>query len=411
MCVRRLAAGTVPITTEKQVAGLPSRRLIPSVLVALSCLVAGCRSSDEATLVTALADGPAQAAPATEPAPPRSFTMVAVGDVMLDRGVWRAMQRSGHDSIFARVRADVRAADITFANLECPLSTVGPHSPSEYCIFRADPGAVDVLLDGGIDVVALANNHTLNSGAEAMLQTIEHLDEAGVAYCGAARERARSWEPCLFDMDGLMLGFVACTDLSFEHGSWCKVDAEMTEFAGHLRAAKEQCDLLAVSVHWGNEYQKVPTQRHRDVAHAAIDAGADLIIGHHPHTLQGVGAYRAAPILYSCGNFVFDQREGERMESAVFHLRWTEGEGWELRMVPVWIPRSRCGPIYPESARAAKIIGRLATLSTDLGVPVTVRDNEGFATIPADDADEAAAERAPERARDGAQAAAAEQAG
>ncbi len=403
--------GTVSNTTAKQVGSLPLRRLIPLVLVVLSCLVAGCRSSDEATLAAALADDPVQTAPAAAPPPPRSFTMVAVGDVMLDRGVWRAIQRSGYESIFNRVREDLRAADITFANLECPLSTVGPHAPSEHCIFRADPSAVDVLLDGGIDVVALANNHTLNSGAEAMLQTIEHLGEAGVAYCGAAAERERSWEPCLFDMDGLVIGFVGCTDLSFEHGSWARVDSEMTEFAEHVRAAREQCDLLALSIHWGNEYQKVPTQRQRDVAHAAIDAGADLIIGHHPHTLQGVGSYRGAPILYSCGNFVFDQREGERMESAIFRLRWTEGEGWEIRMVPVWIPRSRCGPIYPESARAAKIINRLATLSADLGVPVTVTDNEGLVTIPVEDVGEAETEPAPERAREDAQPAAAEQTG
>jgi hypothetical protein len=82
---------------------------------------------------------------------------------------------------------------------------------------------------------------------------------------------------------------------------------------------------------------------------------------------------------------VFDQREGERMESAIFHLTWTEGKGWHIRMVPVWIPISRCRPIYPESSRAAKIINRLAGLSANLGVPVTVENNEGEATIPAGD--------------------------
>ncbi len=314
--------------------------------------------------------------------PPAEFTLTVVGDVMLDRTVWRRIQSNGTSSIFERVRADLRGADICFANLECPLSTVGPHAPSEYCIFRADPHAVDVLLDGGIDVVALANNHTLNSGTEALMQTMDHLDEAGVAYCGANRQRERSWEPCRFEVAGLLIGFIACTDLSFEHGSWCKVDDEMTDFARRVSAAKSGCDLLVVSIHWGNEYQKVPTDRQQRVAHAAIDAGGNLIIGHHPHTLQGVGEYRGSPILYSCGNFVFDQREGERMESAIFHLHYTEGERWQIRMDPVWIPRSRCGPIYPEPGRAAKIIKRLATLSANLGVPVTVTNNTGRASIP-----------------------------
>ena len=380
--------------------GLLTRSVAP-ILFALAVLCGGCAwlkgSTSEATAAGAVAGADATVeAPAPEPEP-RSFTMVAVGDVMLDRGVWRSIQSGGYQRILEKVRDDLGSADITFANLECPLATSGAHSPSD-CIFRADPRAVDVLLDGGIDVVTIANNHTLDAGTSGLMETLDNLDRAGVAYCGAAREREKAWKPCLFEVRGVMLGFVGCTDLSFQHGSWTKVDSELTEFAGHVRRAKEQCDLLVVTVHWGNEYQKTPTQRQRDVAGAAIEAGADLVIGHHPHTLQGVGEHLGAPILYSAGNFVFDQREGERMESAVFHLTWVEDEGWTIRMVPVWIPRSRCGPIYPEASRAAKIIDRLATLSANLGVPVTVRDNEGEAFIPVASPTEAAEEVEPDSA-------------
>ncbi len=373
-------------------------RFAAPILLALAVLSGGCAwlngSTSEATAAGTVtgADGLVEA-PAPEPEP-RSFTMVAVGDVMLDRGVWRSIQSGGYQRILEKVRDDLRSADITFANLECPLATSGAHAPTD-CIFRADPRAVDVLLDGGIDVVTIANNHTLDAGTSGLMETLDNLDRAGVAYCGAAREREDAWQPCRFEVRGVMLGFIGCTDLSFQHGSWCKVDSELTEFAQHVRDAKEQCDLLIVTVHWGNEYQKQPTQRQRDVAGAAIEAGADLVIGHHPHTLQGVGEHLGAPILYSAGNFVFDQREGERMESAIFHLTWVEDEGWTIRMVPVWIPRSRCGPIYPEPSRAAKIIERLATLSANLGVPVTVRDNEGEAFIPAASPTEAAGEVAP----------------
>ncbi|MFW5868930.1 MAG: CapA family protein [Armatimonadota bacterium] len=332
--------------------------------------------------------GVAQTAPPLpEPEPePRSFTMVAVGDVMLDRGVWRLIQANGFQSILKKVREDLRSADITFANLECPLATSGPHAPSD-CIFRADPRAVDVLLDGGVDVVTLANNHTLDAGVAGLMSTLDHLDRAGIAYCGAAREREAAWEPCLFEVNDVTLGFVGCTDLSFQHGSWAKVDDATTKFAERVRSAKEQCELLVVTLHWGNEYQSVPTERQRTVAHAAVEAGADLVIGHHPHTLQGIGSHHGSPILYSVGNFVFDQREGERMESAIFHLTWTEGEGWHIRAVPVWIPRSRMGPIYPDAARSAKIIERLAGLSANLGVPLSVERNEGEATIAAQDSD------------------------
>lgn len=370
---RRDAGPTIPS---------PLRRVCAVLLMVLvlsaALAMAGCRATRDnppgGEAVAAVTE------PAPPPPPPRSFTMVAVGDIMLDRTVGRRIAANGAESILARVRDELRAADVTFANLECPLAEEGAHAPHD-CIFRADPDTVQVLLDGGIDIVSLANNHTLNSGTGALMETIDHLEDAGMAYCGAARDRERAWEPRLLTVDRALLGFVACTDLSFEHGSMCKVGSDLEAFEARIADAKAQCELLVVSIHWGNEYQKVPTQRQRRVARAAIDAGADLIIGHHPHTLQGVGSYRGAPILYSCGNFVFDQREGERMESAIFHLTWHEEDGWQIRMVPVWIPIARCGPIYPDEARATKIIARLATLSGNLGVPVTVQGTEGLARI------------------------------
>ena len=356
------------------------------------CLLGGCYRNIageglQTFTAAAVEDASGAAEPVPEPPPPpASFTLVAVGDIMLDRWVGEKIKRDGASRILEEVRDELRSGDLAFANLESPLSTVGPHAPKA-CVFRADPAAVEVLMDGGFNIVSVANNHTLDAGVAGLMQTLDHLELAGIAWAGAARERERSWKPTLFEVSGLTVGFVACTDLSFQHGSWCKVDAEMTEFAEHLRAAKSRCDLLVVSIHWGNEYQNVPTGRQKDVARAAIDAGADLIIGHHPHVLQGVGEYRGAPILYSTGNFVFDQREGERMESAIFHLRYTEGEGWNIRIVPVWIPISRTGPIYPEAARASKIINRVASLSENLGVPVRVRDNEGEVTIAPVDAE------------------------
>lgn len=358
-----------------------SRRFATAVVLAGVVVViatSGCRQP------RALGGGDGQVvqlAAQQAPSPPRGFSLIAVGDVMLDRNVGKAIAANGYRSILERVRDELRAADLTFANLECPLSTVGPHNPVEYLLFRADPATVKVLTDGGIDVVALANNHALNAGSAGLRQTMQHLDNAGIAYCGAHPERERSWEPCRFIVGDLEVGFVACTDLSFEHGSWCKVDQDLSAFRERIGAAAARCDLLVVSIHWGNEYQNQPTARQQEVARAAIEAGADLIIGHHPHVLQGIGSYQGVPILYSAGNFVFDQREGERMESCIFHLDFDEAEGWSIRVVPVWIARSRMGPIYPDGQRAQQIISRMARLSQNLGVQLTVQGVEGRVTI------------------------------
>ena len=306
---------------------------------------------------------------------PRQFTLVAVGDVMLDRAVGRAIKRYGPQRILECVRDRLRAADITFCNLESPLSTRGAHDPHN-CVFRADPSAVAVLKDGGFDIVSIANNHTLNSGRRTFVDTMDVLDRYGIKYCGGRRNKETSWWPVYMYAGGLKIGFMAYTDLSFPHGSDNKVAADMSNLKKQVAVADGKCDLLVVSFHWGEEYHRVPTKRQRQVARAAIEAGADLILGHHPHVLEGITAYAGAPILYSMGNFVFDQRPGERMESAIFELRYTEGQGWEVRAIPVWIPRTRFGPEYPSPERARKIARRLLEISAKVGsYPELLPDN------------------------------------
>ncbi len=353
--------------------------LIAAIAAMLALLVGlGCRQQSAG----AVGDVQTPAPEVLKPPPKRSFTMVAVGDIMLDRNVWRAIQANGYESILAKVRDLTRSADISFANLECPLSDRGAHSPSKYLIFRAPPSTARVLVDGGFDVVSLANNHSLNAGQEGVEQTLDTLERYGVAYCGCRRpaERDQAWRPAYFAVNGYTLGFMAYTDLTFEHGSYAKV-GDYGELAKQLAVAKAECDFLFVSVHWGDEYQSRPNERQKKLAHFLVDNGVDLVLGHHPHTLQGVEVYKGCPILYSMGNFVFDQREGERMESAIFNLTYSENFGWSIFAKPIWIPRSRMGPIYPDSERARKIADRLTKLSGELGTQVSEESNKVWVTI------------------------------
>ncbi len=299
---------------------------------------------------------------------------------MLDRSVGKRIRQNGARSILSQVRAQLAAPGITFGNLECPLSSEGPHDPMELC-FRADPKTVAVLLDGGFDVVSVANNHSLNAGRKGMQNTLATLSKHGVAYAGSHPDREQSWTPAYLSSGGVKVGFLACTDLSFEHGSDCKVSRDPDLAYAKVRAAKSNCDLLFVSIHWGTEYQQHRDERQRKVALRLIDAGADCILGHHPHTLQGIGVYKGRPILYSMGNFVFDQREGERMESAIFEIWWKEG-AWQIKATPVWINRARMGPVYPSGERAAKIAARLAKLSNELGARAEVSSSRLIVRIP-----------------------------
>jgi poly-gamma-glutamate synthesis protein (capsule biosynthesis protein) len=134
-------------------------------------------------------------------------------------------------------------------------------------------------------------------------------------------------------------------------------------------------------LHWGDEYQTLPNRRQQATAHVALDAGADVILGHHPHVLQGVEVYKGKLILYSMGNFVFDQREGERMESAIFRLLWVEDRGWLVSATPIWIPRARMGPIRPAAARRDKILARLVRISKPLGTTWRVQDGQAWLDV------------------------------
>lgn len=320
-------------------------------------------------------------APASAPKIRRRFSMIAAGDVMLDRNVGQAIAVNGAKSILKDVAAMTNDADISFANLECPLSAVGPHRPND-CIFRASPEAVQVLRHGGFDIVSLANNHTLDAGKAGLLQTLDILEKHSISYCGANRE-GRGDELTILEVGErpVRVGFLAATDLSFAHGSYNKVNADRSNLRAQIQAARSQCDILCVSLHWGDEYQSLPSPRQRNTAYAAIRAGADVILGHHPHVLQGVEIYQNKPIFYSLGNFVFDQREGERMESAIFRLEYSEGWGWQIMAKPIWIAPKRWGPVFPEAARREKILARLQRISAPLGTRWQIKNGKAWLRI------------------------------
>ncbi len=352
--------------------------LVVAALVVVAGLP-GCPAGQEQPGLAA-----AKLTPVPEPAPPppKKLHLAAVGDIMLDRWVGKKLAANGCAIIVEQVAEQLREADIAFGNLECPLSTVGAHQPSGACIFRADPKTVKVLVLGGFDIVSLANNHTLNSGKAALMQTLEHLEEAGIAYVGAARDKERGSEPTFFAVRDIRIGFMAYTDLSFGHGSYSKVDRELTRLRAQIQEAKNNCNLLIASYHWGEEYRRKPTSRQVRVAHASIEAGADVVLGHHPHVLEGVEIYRNKPILYSMGNFIFDQRSGERMESGIFDLHYTQGKGWRIEMTPVGIPRSRLGPEYATGERRTRILERFRGMSADLGTTMAVAQGRAYVDYP-----------------------------
>lgn len=247
--------------------------------------------------------------PGSTPAHAQTVHLRAVGDILLGGPMTRVLERSGRSYPFQAMRATLRAADITFGNLECSMSARGKPIPKQFN-FRANPRFAPVLAENGFTIVSAANNHTWDYGREALQDTVEYVRRTGVRTVGAGSNRANAHALVVINSKGLRVGFLAYLGLipallpeseTLPTVSMASINAIRTEVAD----ARNQVDVLIVSLHAGQEGAPQPTPRQRGFAQAAIDAGADLVIGHHPHVRQPLVLYHGKPICYSLGNFVF----------------------------------------------------------------------------------------------------------
>lgn len=215
---------------------------------------------------------------------------------------------------------EMNDADITMVNEEFPFSTRGVPMEDKQYTFRADPSYVESFHEMGIDIVALANNHTLDYGKDALYDTFMTLDDAGILYAGAGDSVERASELQLIEVNGKKFGFLAASrvlpvvEWNVENsvpGALSTYDE--TRLIQAIEEADSQCDVLTVYVHWGVEMQEYPEDYQRNLAAAYIEAGADVVIGSHPHVLQGVEYIDGKPVFYSLGNFISTANKDKTM--------------------------------------------------------------------------------------------------
>lgn len=233
---------------------------------------------------------------------PPEITLLFVGDIMLDRGVRAKVEKTGNGDFhfpFAKIANILKEADIAAGNLEGPLSDKGEEVGNPYS-FRMPLKALDGLIFAGFDVLFLANNHIGDWGQEALGDTIFNLENAGLAAVGAG---SAADQPKVLETKGTKFAFLAFSDF-FVSGVAL---AEETEIVEAVRAAEKSADIVVVAFHFGDEYSHEPSVRQKTLAQLAIDSGADLVVGSHPHVLQPLETYNGKYIAYSLGNFVFDQ--------------------------------------------------------------------------------------------------------
>ena len=313
-------------------------------------------------------------------APAPTIRLAAVGDVNIDRSQGYIITTTGdYGYPFARVKPIFDAADYTIANLETSLGDVGEPAAKRYT-FQSPPEAAQSLALGGVDLVSLANNHAGDYGWEALAQGIDLLHAAGVATVGGGANDAAAHAPHIADIGGLKVAFLgyvhvpieAITD--FDTQSWTATAAapglawaDPERIRADVSAVRPSVDLVVVILHSGYEYIEEPSEPQVAAAHAAVDAGADLVIGHHAHILQGIHRYHDGVIAYGLGNFVFNI-EGPP-ETAILNV-WLDRDGVrQLELIPAII-QEHGQPRPADIGEAGPILSRVYYLTTLLNATV-----------------------------------------
>ena len=297
------------------------------------------------------------------------------------------MQEQGYDHAFDKMRPWLQKADIAFGNLEGPLTDDGVAEVNKKYLFRSPPDKVaPALARAGFNVVSLANNHSLDYGFQGLDETRAALKKAGIQPVGAGRDLVQARAPVFMKTNGATVAFLAYS-LVFPKEFWAGPEKPGTAF-GHERyvradvaAARRQADLVVVSFHWGQEGKTELRAYQTLLAHAAIDSGASIVLGHHPHVLQGIERYKGGVIIYSLGNFAFGSYSNTATRSVIALFGIRNRQLHDLRLVPIDVnnvevvfqPRPLVG------LDASEVVEQLERLSQERGT--ILENHEGDAVL------------------------------
>ena len=380
-------------------------------LVCTLGLVVACapRTTVRPTEVETTGQPPLTTTPApAEPSAPRPITLVAGGDVTLGAHYeeWvdglRAKGLSGpavEGWGFAEVKPLFAGADLVVVNLECPFTGRGAPIPKNFN-FRARPSSFQILVDAGVNVVSLANNHLMDYGPDGVADTVATLDAAGIAHFGAGRTLADARRPAIVEVGALKVAFLGYLILGEKHPEPAVVWATETTagVAGHpsdwtvvermvredVAAARKQADLVIPFFHWGREGSKGPDAYQLALARAAIESGAAAVLGAHPHVLHGMERIGQAPVFYSLGNLVFGGNWNPRdKDSVLVKARFDRSGYLGGELFPLRTDRFPDRPIQPyplTGADAQAVLQRLRTASSTFATPLPELRPPGAAT-------------------------------
>jgi poly-gamma-glutamate synthesis protein (capsule biosynthesis protein) len=278
--------------------------------------------------------------------------LVAVGDVVISR--------TTPGEAFARVLGELKAGAFSCCNFEVPLSNNGMPQYGKFETLHAAPEMIEGFVHGGFKVVSLANNHSMDYGPEAMLDTIALIDSRGILHAGAGKNLEEARRPAFFEAGGMRFAFVSFATEAFPgygahsqkpgiamirrdplYGPSCVNPDDVQMMQEVVRGAIKQADLVIAAFHWGLSQSRALTRSQMTLGRAAVDAGAGLVVGHHPHVLQAAEVYKRSLILYSLGNFVFDLMPDflspATRDTVLVKVKLSRNSVTEAIFLPAWI--------------------------------------------------------------------------
>ena len=310
-----------------------------------------------------------------------SVSIAAVGDIMIGNHTTYYIQKYGVDYPFDSTREVLSQAHIAFGNLESPFTRTGTKFEKRFN-FKVPPEFAPGLIRAGFDVVTLANNHILDYGIQGLKNTLSVLDSIGLAYCGAGLNRDQAQQPAIIERNGFRIGFLGYS-MTFPEEFWAGRSRGGTNYPFNLKKNIEQTDSLAdfvvVTFHWGGEGMNYPKEYQKHFAHLAIDCGADLVLGHHPHVLQGLEIYNNRLIVYSLGNFSFSSYSRKAYESMILKSYLTYNGLLYARIIPISVDNYEISfqPKILRGSRAEAIIANLQKYSEPLN-STNIIDDDGY---------------------------------
>ncbi|MBU5439246.1 CapA family protein [Tissierella sp. MSJ-40] len=314
-----------------------------------------------------------------------NLTITLVGDLLMDGSVRRQIEKNGLGYPWEMVKEYFQESELTIGNLETSITTRGTKWPDKQFNFRSHPNNLKAMKEAGIDVVTLANNHTLDFGYEGLLDTLRHLDKYEIQHAGGGKNKKEAIEGTIIERNGLKIGVLSFSRVvpdvrwyatSKRAGIVGAYDPHIEEVLNRVKEMKEEADIVILSVHWGIERSTVPRKQEIQLARKAIDAGADIIMGHHPHVLQGIEIYKGKPIIYSLGNFVFGSRDQLTSTTMIAQININEKNIDNIEIIPCSIVNGR--PIPLTGNKRVEKIDYINTLSKDFKTKI---NKEGIIKI------------------------------